>query len=106
MAKQEEPKKISVDQVVDYLNELLQIDRCATGALVANRVPCNEAMADHKSVQTLGVNGGYAVGLLGIINGMFGADENGYGEISYEFEIDGARTNIVRFRRVTKADKE
>ena len=106
MAKQEEPKKISVDQVIDYLNELLQIDRCAMGALVSNRVPCNEAMADHESVQVLGVNGGHIVGMLGIINGMFGVDGNGYGQIIYESDVNGARTNIVRFRRVTKADKE
>ncbi len=106
MTKQKNHKSITADHVIDYLNLLLEIDRCAIGALIANRVPCNEAMADHDSVQVLGVNGGHIVGMLGIINGMFGVDGDGYGQILYESEVEGARTNIIRFRRVTEADKE
>jgi hypothetical protein len=93
---------VSVDDVIDYLNDLIQIDKPAVAALVANRVPCNEAMAQHPTVQVAAQNDGFHVGLLGILNGMFGVDEAGWGPIMFVFE-DGDLSHV---RRTPKHDVE
>jgi hypothetical protein len=85
----------SIDNVIDYLNEILATDRPAIAALMANRVPCNEQLAEHPTVQVQPQHGGYHVGLLGIINGMFGVDDLSHGLITIVFE-DG---NLLKFAR-------
>lgn len=84
-----------VDQMIDYLNELIELDRPAIAALIANRVPCNQALADHPTVQVHQQNDGFHVGLLGIINGFFGVNDNGWGPITVVFE-DGNLRGFVR----------
>lgn len=76
---------ITVDEAIALLNEAVALDRPAMAALLANRVPCNEALADHPSIQVQAQHGGYHVGLLGIINGLFGVDDEGKGLICYVF---------------------
>jgi hypothetical protein len=75
--------------VVDYLNELLEIDRAAIGALVDNKVPCNKLLANHPTVQVASKHAGCHVGLLGILNGLCGVKANGYGYIVAIFKDDG-----------------
>lgn len=86
---------IDLDSVITYLNELIAIDKPAIAALLANRVPCNEYLAEHPTVQVSAQHGGYHVGMLGIINGMFGVNRQGFGLIRYVFE-DG---ELIRFER-------
>lgn len=88
-------KTISVDQVIGYLNELLESDGPAVVSLITNRVPCNEKMGTHPSVQVGFQQGGYTVGLMGVLNGLFGVKEDGKGLIRYIVE-DGY---IIRFER-------
>lgn len=88
-------ESITVDQLIVFLNGLLNSDKPAIAALIANRVPCNQVLADHPSVQVMSQHGGYHVGLLGIINGMFGVDEHGRGSIRCVFE----KGNLIRFER-------
>ncbi len=95
-------QSVSVEDAINLLNELLELDAGAIGALVANRVPCNEGIADHYSVQVEQRNGGFNVGLLGIINGLFGIDDDGWGAITCEFDCG----NLLKFRRTTTNDKE
>lgn len=95
-------KSVSVDDAIYLLNELLEFDPNAIGAMVANRVPCNEYLAEHYSVQVQQLNGGYNIGLLGIINGLFGIDNDGWGAITCEFDCG----NLLKFRKVTINDKE
>jgi hypothetical protein len=78
-------KQITVEEAVDYLNDLCDCDVAAMHALVCNRVPCGEALADHESCQVLPQSDSFFVGMLGVINGMFGTDENGYGQIEIVF---------------------
>lgn len=59
-------------EMVDYLNGLLDLDRAAVAALVANRVPCNREMADHPTAQVGVQHGAFWIGLLGLLNGAFG----------------------------------
>lgn len=94
-------QSVSVEDAINLLNELLELDAGAIGALVANRVPCNEGIADHYSVQVEQRNCGFNVGLLGIINGLFGIDDDGWGAITCEFDCG----NLLKFRRVTASDK-
>jgi len=77
---------VSLDETIAYLNELIKTDRVAMAALIANRVPCNQALADHPTVQVNAQHGGYLVGMLGILNGLFGIHENGRGPITFIFK--------------------
>jgi len=80
---------VSVDEVVDFLNELVEIDKDAIARLIATRVSCNESLADHPTVQVMVKDNRFKVGLLGIINGLFGVDEKGFGAIAFEYSDDG-----------------
>ena len=65
------------EKIVDYLNELTGMDRPAMGALISNRVPCNEELANHPTCQVGMQNGGWHVGLLGLLNGLCGMYDDG-----------------------------
>ncbi len=77
--------------VVEYLDELIKIDPKAMQALVEARVPCGDALSDHPTVQCgIRKDGeGAEVGLIGILNGLCGALEDGYGAVSVIVEQDG-----------------
>jgi len=73
----------SIDDTIAFLNELLAIDEPAISALVKTRAPCGTGLADHASVQvgfqpgTTKSDGLWEVGLLGVLNGLFGTIEGG-----------------------------
>ncbi len=92
-------KKILDPQTVtDSLNDILQADSIALAALIAYRVPANEALSNHPTVQV----SQEGVGLLGIINGLVGVKENGWGYIAAEFDDDG---KLVKFLLTDEKDK-
>lgn len=77
--------KIDSHTIIDFLNELIVLDRDAISALINTRVPCNKQFSEHETIQVLaGENETYSVGLLGILNGLCGVDENGWGFIVAE----------------------
>lgn len=78
-----EPKTVDLDTAIEFINDLIELDRQAITALWLNRVPCNQALADHPTVQVGEENGQFVVGLLGILNGLFGGDETGTGFIYF-----------------------
>lgn len=84
-------------RICDYLNDLLEYDRPAIAAMMANRIPCSREMADHPTVQVSVQHGGFHVGLLGVMNGLCGVHDDGYGLISAVFdppdEKDGEALN-------------
>lgn len=92
---------VTINEVIEILNEAIKLDTPAIAALIANRVPCNEGLADHPSIQCGSQHGGYWVGMLGVINGLFGVDEHGWGAIASVFEEDGSPDGrrLVRFGR-------
>jgi hypothetical protein len=95
-------ENISIDEVVTLLNEMLSLDIGATAALLANRVPCNSDLVNHPTIQVDTQHGVYFVGLLGVINGLFGVNEDNQGAIGYVFEDDynsGGR-KLVRFQKM------
>jgi len=75
---------VSIEHVVEFLNEALKIDRIAISSLLTASVVCNRDMSDHWSVQAWEAdeNGDYHVRMIGVINGIFGVDEEGWGGIS------------------------
>ncbi len=73
---------LNADRTVEFLNELVAVDRDAMAALIEARVPCNSGLADHPHVQVQADDGnGCVVGLMGILNGLLGAEEDGFGRI-------------------------
>ena len=88
---------VTVDAAIAYLNELVKLDPKAMHALVETRHSCNQALADHPTAQVATSNGGLAsVGLLGILNGLFGVDEDGWGPITANFDDQGILTSFTR----------
>lgn len=89
---------LTIDEAIVSLNDMLKADARAMTALVEQRVACNEAMANHPSVQVTKRGNAHAMGLLGVLNGIFGADKTGWGPISAVFEDDDLNT-VVGFKR-------
>jgi hypothetical protein len=106
------PQPISVDDAVAFLNHLLELDPSAVVAIFKHRVRCNEALAGHPTVQVragslkgdadprtgsekLAIDE-YDVSILGVLNGLFGIDERGWGFIAAEYEDDGSISRFVR----------
>ena len=79
-------------KMVDLLNEAYALDPVAMTALVLARVPCNAALLAHPTIQVADVqDGGPTVGILGIVNGICGADERGWGAVAANFDDDVTR---------------
>lgn len=92
---------MTVDEVIAFLNSLLAIDPEAIKNLMWHRVRCNGSMADHPSVQVSAYpdKNKPAVGLLGILNGMFGIDEEGWGQIVVM--SDDKTEDIIKFYKTS-----
>ena len=101
------PKRneVTVSQVVELLNQALKIDSIAITNLVRTRVVCNRGLANHQTIQ-VGLAPGcdpednpkdheYEVGLLGLINGLFGIDEKQWGAIAAEMDKAGHICNFL-----------
>jgi hypothetical protein len=101
-------QSITPQDAVDLLNEALQLDGDAMTKLVGQRVECNRALADHPTIQSghpdifIGEDDPceiHCVGLLGIINGLFGIDENGYGAIAAHID-EGKIIKFTLFKEI------
>ena len=97
-------ESVTIDGAVKLLNEMLAADVGATAALIANRVPCNKALADHPTIQVHRQHDVTFVGLLGVINGLFGVDSDDEWPIGYVFDNEADPSNdgkrLVRFMRM------
>lgn len=70
---------INPRQVVALLNQLTSLDPQAMNGLVKARTICNSKLAQHRTVQVQQHKNkvDYEVGLLGILNGVFGVFPSG-----------------------------
>lgn len=68
-------------RIVNFMNELLQLDRNAIVNLINTRMVCNKELAEHPTVQVTG-QGDDVVGILGVLNGLCGIYDNGFGAIA------------------------
>ena len=94
---------VTQQEIVDLMNELLEKDKEAIETLINYHVPCNEAIQNHPTVQVRKHNEQMQVGLLGILNGFFGCDENGYGSICTYVEDDD-HSKIEKFAVLEKSN--
>ncbi len=67
-----------ISNVLDYLNSLILADEKAMDEIFHFHVPCNDSLTDHPTAQ-VGEDG---IGVIGIINGMFGTNSDGTGKIA------------------------
>lgn len=86
------------EECIEVLNRIHAADPTVLPALIAHRVACNKAVADDPTVQ-VGRYGPpqsdiWEVGLLGVINGIFGIREGSQGWIGAYYDDD--RT-LLRF---------
>lgn len=88
----------AIDQAIEVLNRIHQADSRVLPALIAHRVTCNNWVAADPTVQVgvVDLDGDvmFEVGLLGIINGLFGVDENKYGYIAAFTDENGEITHF------------
>lgn len=96
---------VTLREVIHLLNNLIALDPIAVKNLVENRVVCNESLCEHETVQTMfdPERKVCLVGVLGVINGLFGVYDDGpkkgYGAIEAVYS-DDKDEKILRFRRV------
>lgn len=92
-------------RICDLLNDMLARDRPAVAAMVANRISCRAALADHPTVQVAAQHGGFHVGLLGVLNGLCGLHAGGIGPICAVFDgPDEATLKDLMTFRLTKPE--
>jgi hypothetical protein len=96
------PQMRSVLDAVNLLNSALQCDPEAVRALLEHRVPCNNALADHPTIQVGDIDGQRRVGILGLLNGIFGTDERGWGYIGAQFDDADKLTHFVNMAEPVK----
>ena len=100
---------ITPKEVVDFLNELLKVDRKGISDFFDTKTVVNNDLAGHPTVQVRGHTNTdpndnvYTVAPLGVLNGMFGTDEDGWGCIYREVEEN--RSTIVEFGIVSDKTK-
>jgi len=93
-------EKVSIYEVVELLNSALKLDREALENLCFNRAKCNKKLADHPTIQVHcydenGITGKYSVGLIGILNGIFEVNKDGWGAIAASVEDNQINEFIV-----------
>jgi hypothetical protein len=70
--------------IINFMNDMTHLDSDAIKKLVKTRVQCNERMAEHPTLQVMqGEDNKYYVGLMGILNGIVGCDEQGRGIVAW-----------------------
>ena len=94
-------ESIAIQETVNFLNEILKYDPVAITAMFSLRVACNKDLADHKTVQVGALSKSYfQVGMIGILNGLFGADKYRWGHISADYD----NRMIKKFRLLSEKD--
>lgn len=96
-------ESVTVGEAINYLNSIMDADPLALRALLCTFIPCNQALADHPTAQiSADWQEGFTVGLMGIINGLFGIDEKGWGAIAY---FVSKENGLFKFDRTTDIAK-
>lgn len=99
--------EVVTERVLEMMTEIAATDPEAVRRLIEARVPCNETLAQHPTVQVGRISADdprYEVGLLGILNGLCGTfdrgPKQGWGPIRAIVEDDGN----VRFERTSSPE--
>ena len=76
-------------RIVNFMNSLIELDKDAIVNLVNARMVCNKALAEHPTVQVTGNDDMSLVGIIGILNGLCGIYDNGFGAIAAVTDNNG-----------------
>lgn len=95
------PIRPEADDLIAFLNEIVETDRAFMQALVDFRPSCNAYLADHPTVQVgRERDGTHVAGIVGLLNGFIGAIDDGprrgWGVIAAVYEGG----ELVRFARM------
>ena len=96
---------VSSVEAVARLNELFALEPDAVAALAEHRVPCGRAFAAHPTLQVREcADGSHVVGLIGVLNAIFGVTTLEDGSLSgfIAGTYDGER--LGGFVHMTNAD--
>lgn len=95
-------RQVTVDQAIDFLNDLVKMDRSFVATLVRTKHECNEDVLNHSTVQVTYGRGASEIsaGFLGVLNGLFGTLDvgvyAGWGPIAAVYDDDGRLTHFQR----------
>lgn len=92
------PDRALAEKVVGLLNELFNADPAAARALLACRVPCNQAIADHPAIVVAQdeSGAGFTLGLVGLLNGLLPPRNPGDPAVAASY--DEATDELIGFR--------
>jgi len=99
-------KQITMQDAVDLLNEALKLDSVAVNSVCNVRCLCNLDLAKHETIQVgqAGRNGQvFIVGIIGLLNGMFGKDQAGLGALCAIYDDNFKITSFKIFDPKTDA---
>lgn len=97
-------ESVTPQEVLDFLNSLMEVDPATMNSIFSARFQCNDAMLNHPTVQcgrlseTIG-----EVGVIGILNGLFGIDKEGWGVFAMSMEND--RPSVITAFKDTRETK-
>lgn len=97
---------VSLDEVVEVLNRMVKADPLATQDLVNSRVECNEVLVKDPTIQVVRRDTPRercVVGILGVLNGLFGVHDDGYGAIQVTYGDDGSIMEFGLTRQANEA---
>lgn len=88
-----EKRKLAI-QVIEFLNEIIQLDPDVLTKLCEHRVTCTQELANHPTVQveafgTERAGAVHTVGLTGILNGFIGVQTDGWGYVAAVYGEEG-----------------
>jgi hypothetical protein len=87
---------ISAQDVCSLLNEFLELDPKCAQTILSHRVKCNDAVACHSTIQVQQfIDDKFPkVGIIGLINGVFGKRADGRGIICADIDTTGKILNF------------
>jgi hypothetical protein len=96
------PEPLTLDVAIERLNSMVLADPHAMQRLCEHRTLCNAALTEHPTAQVVAQRGDQFVGehniigMLGVINGIFGVDADGWGFIAAKYEDTGELLEFIR----------
>ena len=89
-----------IDFVIEILNEAFEADPVAMNELFNIKVPVNDELLNHRTIQCSAQRKDF--GVMGLINGIIGADDNRVGHIAMDVDLkslDPYDAELLGFRR-------
>ena len=93
-----------ITKAIEVLNDALERDPSAITELVNMRAGCNESLAGHPTIQVQKFGDSHRIGILGLINGVFGGGPSG--DIGAKGSLDAGTGKFVRVKRFVDLRKE